>query len=96
MSRQEALSLVVKTLRRVQELSGREWRDLDLNAKPIGALEGFDSLSAIETTVLIEGELKCEFDGDSLFVSADGTRALTLQDIAARLSKRLNARGENK
>ena len=50
-------SLILSVLQEVQEMSGREWNGLVGDAKPIGALEGFDSLSGIEVTVMIEERL---------------------------------------
>lgn len=84
---------VLEALREVQALSGRKWNDLRPDSKPIGALDGFDSLAAVETTVLIEQKLGCNFDIESAFVSADGKRALTIRDISERLAGLLAEKG---
>jgi acyl carrier protein len=86
-------STVLDVLREVQKLSGREWSDLAPETKPIGSLDGFDSLSAVEATVMIEEKLGCKLDIDSVFVSDDGRRALTLKEISERLSKLLTGKG---
>jgi acyl carrier protein len=38
----------------IQTASGREWKPLSPESKPLGDLDGFDSLSAVEVTVAIE------------------------------------------
>jgi acyl carrier protein len=84
---------VLTVLREVQEMTGRKWSSLPVDAKPIGALDGFDSLAGVEATVMIEEKLGCAIDGDSVFVSQDGKRALTLREIYDWLGKLLAAKG---
>lgn len=84
---------VLEVLREVQELSGRTWTDLGSRSKPIGDLDGFDSLTAIEVTVLLEEQLGCRLDKNNLFVSEDGTRALTLKEVTHRISGLLASSG---
>ena len=80
--------VVLAVLKDVQELSGREWEPLAVTAKPIGVLAGFDSLCSIETTVLLELKLGCPLLGSSsLFISEDGNRALTVQEVSQRIHK---------
>jgi hypothetical protein len=86
MSNEEIQSAVVDVLREVQTISGRQWIQLGLGDKPIGALEGFDSLSGVEATVMIEQRLGCDgLEIDSMFVSDDGKHALTIAEIATRI-----------
>src|SRR5262245_44715093 len=92
MSVDEIQAIVVDVLRDVQRLSGRRWNGIEATAKPIGSLEGFDSLSGIEATVMVEEKLGCaELGIESIFVSEDGKHALTLKEIAQRISKLLAA-----
>jgi len=93
MTRDEVRSVIIEVLREVQQISGREWSDLALDATPIGCLDGFDSLSAVEATVMVEERLGCTIDIDSVFVSDNGKRALTLQEISERLSRLLPSNG---
>lgn len=86
-------SKVLAVLREVQELSGRAWVDLSPSSQPIGDLDGFDSLIAIEATVLIEERVGCRCDKNSLFVTVDGTRALTVREVADRISALIAASG---
>jgi len=97
MSLDEIQSAVIEVLRDVQTLSGRSWIGLAPTDKPIGDLDGFDSLSAIEATVLVEGKLDChDLEVDSIFISEDGKRALTVKEIANRISSLLStARGKS-
>jgi acyl carrier protein len=84
---------VIAVLKEVQQLSGRAWSDLDPSAKPIGELDGFDSLASIEATVVIEAKLGCKVAQSSLFISDDGTRALTIRDVCERLATLLEGAG---
>jgi len=92
-SQEETGVVVLNALKECQHLSGREWSDLGMDAKPIGVLDGFDSLSGVEATVMIEQRLGCTFDVESLFVSEDGKRALTLREISERLRKLIASKG---
>jgi acyl carrier protein len=78
----EVVAAILTVLEEVQALSGRTWRDLEAAAKPIGALDGFDSLCGVEATLILEERLNCSFGGSSAFVSPDGTRALSVNQIA--------------
>lgn len=94
MSEQSYESLVVDVLHQAQEMSGRKWSDLSIECKPIGDLEGFDSLTAVEATVMIEEKLGCNLESESVFVSEDGRRALTIREICERLAKQLEGRNQ--
>ena len=92
MSQQSYESLVIDVLHQAQEMSGREWAELSIECKPIGDLDGFDSLTAVEATVMIEEKLGCSLESDSVFVSEDGKRALTIKEICERLARKLERR----
>src|SRR4051812_13121139 len=97
MSIDEIQSAVFEVLREVQALCGRSWTELGPDAKPIGDLDGFESLSGVEATVIVEEKLRCGDLGiDSFFVSDDGKHALSVKEIAYRISKLLAAKGGNK
>jgi hypothetical protein len=94
MSTNEIQSLVLDVLKEIQILSGRPWEGLDPSAAPIGELDGFDSLTGVEATVMIEQRLGGrDLDLESLFVSDDGKHALTVQEVAERISKLLDKSG---
>jgi len=87
MTPQELLPVVLEVLREAQQLSGREWTPLAPDAKPIDVLDGFDSLAGVEATVMIEEKLGTTLDIESVFVSEDGKKALTVKQICERLAK---------
>ena len=94
MSLDKIQSSVIEVLREVQELCGRPWTGIEPTATPIGDLEGFDSLCSVEATVMIEGKLGSrQLEVDSLFISEDGSHALTVKEIAQRISKLLSTNG---
>src|SRR2546425_868994 len=87
MQRGEIEALVLAVLKDVQETSGKKWMGLSRDATPIGVLDGFDSLTGLEATVLIEERLKAatglaSLGDESLFV--DKERALTGKEVSAR------------
>jgi acyl carrier protein len=92
MSLEEIQAIVLDVLREVQTLSGRQWVGFDPDAEPIGQLDGFDSLCAVEVTVMVEERLGCgDLHEDTVFVS--GKRALTVKQTAQWISKLLAAKG---
>jgi hypothetical protein len=94
MSPHEIQSILIQVLQDVQSVSGRAWPGLDAAQKPIGCLEGFDSLSGVEATVMVEEKLGCgDLAVESIFVSEDGSHALTVKEIALRISKLLAVAG---
>lgn len=94
MSPDEIQFIVLGVLRDVQTLSGRSWTGLDANESPIGHLDGFDSLCSLEATVMVEQKLGCrDLEVDSVFISEDGKRALTVKEVAQRISKLLASGG---
>lgn len=96
MTESDARALIVSVLKEVQEISGREWQPIDPKERPIGVLDGFDSLSAVEVTVMIEERLGCKLPLKTLFVSDDGKRALTLGEVSDRVAKLMSSRGGSK
>lgn len=89
---QEISEALIAVLREIQETSGRDWKDPGSGDKPIGDLVGFDSLSSIEATVMLEEKLGGPLGVDSLFISENGRRALTMREIVERIVKLLRVR----
>ena len=96
METKEIESMIVTVLREVQTISGREWIDLGPESRPVGDLDGFDSLSGVEVTVAIEQKLECKFESESIFTSDDGKRALNLKQISDRIANILASKGLSK
>lgn len=74
------------------ELSGRECPPITDATKAIGDLDGFDSLSGVEATSLLEQELNCTLGDGSAFVheSPSGKkRALTVAQAVERVAQML-------
>jgi len=80
-----------KVLRQVQITSGRDCPQIGDATKPIGDLDAFDSLTAVEATVLLELELNCKIADGTPFISASGKRALTVAEAVERLAKLITA-----
>jgi hypothetical protein len=80
-------SIVLEVLQEVQTLSGRRWIGLGPSAKPIGQLDGFDSQNGLEATAMIEKKLGCKIAPDSIFVSEDGKRVLTVREATERIAR---------
>jgi acyl carrier protein len=86
----EISSVLIAVIKESQVLSGRSWHPLREDSRPIGALEGFDSLCGLEATTVLEEKFGCSFGDESIFVSSDGTRALTVTEISARITAALS------
>lgn len=82
MTKTDSLSAIVRVLNIIQELSGREYVDITESMCPIGDLNHFDSLNGIEASVLLSSELGFDLPGVSVFVNEQGTKALTVNEIA--------------
>ena len=85
MDKNDVREKLVQSLRQVQESSGRPVGELDSDTKPIGELEGFDSLSGVETTVHLSELLGHEISNENIFFSEDGSRALSVEQITDSL-----------
>ena len=89
MNKEEVMAKVVQAATEVQRVSGRPSVDMGGNTRPIRDLAGFDSLSGLEATMHLSELVGCEFPDDyNPFVSKDGRRALSVQEIAAEISSR--------
>jgi hypothetical protein len=82
---------VLRALKEIQLLSGREWVPLTDTSRPISKLPGFDSPNGVEFTCLIEEYLNCEvpLDENLCVEDLDGghRRARTVGQIVARLEE---------
>jgi hypothetical protein len=90
----EIYTTVLEVLEEVQKLSGRSWGGLDPTAIPIGELEGFDSITAVEATAMIEQRLGAEnLNLVTAFVSEDGKRALSIEEVVERITAAVEKAG---
>ena len=87
MDNQEIVTKVVRTVAHVQEMSGRPSAGIGASTRPVGGVEGFDSLSGVEATVMLSESLGVELPEDyNPFISTDGKRTLSVGEIADTLS----------
>lgn len=84
MKRKEILSLVVETLRSIQEMNGKEVSDINEDTVPIGQLQGFDSLTGEEFTIMVGNHIPIPKTA-KLCVSDDEKKALSVKQIVNRL-----------
>ena len=92
MDKQEIVTKVVQTLAHVQEVSGRSSAGIGASTRPVGGVEGFDSLSGVEATVMLTESLGVDLPEDyNPFISNDGKRALSVSEIADNLSTYVGA-----
>lgn len=78
---------IEKVLQQVQTASGRTCPKITDSTKPIGDLDGFDSLMAVEATILVEQELGVTLENNTTpFTSGGSKRALTVAKIVDRIA----------
>jgi acyl carrier protein len=86
MNHAEVVSVLLDVLTSIQQNSGRDIASISGNTCPIGDLDGFDSLNGVEATVELADRLGVEISGTSVFVNESGTKALTVTEVAERLT----------
>lgn len=84
MTRNEVLSVVVEKLDEIQEFNAEGDVQITESTKPIGGIPGFDSMNGVEFTAMIDEVVHIGEVGN-LCASKDGTRALTVGEIADRI-----------
>ncbi len=93
MTRKEATALVIEKVTEIQTNSARAIREITERTRPIGDLEGFDSLNGVELASIICDALPLG-EMTNICASEDGTRALTVREIVDRVMKSAQAQGE--
>ena len=92
MHKQEIVVKVAQTVAQIQEMSGRSSAGIGVSTCPVGGVEGFDSLSGVEATVMLSESLGVSLPEDyNPFISEDGKRALSVGEIADALSTYVRA-----
>lgn len=87
MNRQEIVTKVIEAVVQVQDVSGRPNAGIGASTRPVGGVDGFDSLSGVEATVMLSESLGVDIpEVCNPFVSSDGKRALSVGEIADTLS----------
>ena len=86
MEKNDIRNVVVEIVAEIQRQSGRPCADIDDNIRPIGDLDGFDSLNAEEATAMLSERLGVEID-ENPFVTGDSPRALRIHEVVDRLDR---------
>lgn len=84
MTRNEALAIIVAKLDEIQDCSTEEKVRITDSTKPIGGIPGFDSMNGVEFAAMMDEVVHIGEVGN-LCASKDGTRALTVGEIADRI-----------
>lgn len=91
MTKTEAQEAIIGTLSTLQALSGRQCGVITPKTRPIGHLEGFDSLNGIEATCELARHLGIGLDDtENIFVDETGRRSLVVEEVAERICERVN------
>lgn len=85
MEKAEAAKIIVETLNSIQLISGRTIGEITGSTCPIGDLDGFDSLCGVEASFMLSSQLGFELPGVNAFVNEQGTKALSVDQIADTL-----------
>jgi hypothetical protein len=84
MTKNEAVNLVIEKLQEIQEFGSEEKVPISKGTTPIGGVPGFDSMNGVEFASMIDKVVSIGKVGN-LCASKDGTRALTVDEIADRI-----------
>lgn len=85
MNKSDVVRVVCEILAELQKISGREATQITGTTCPIGDLPDFDSLNGVEASVAIENRLGIQLAEVNIFVDQDGSRALTVLEIASNV-----------
>jgi acyl carrier protein len=86
MTPSEIETLIVETLRNLQQATGETPCEISAQVVPLSELGFFDSLLAIETTLVLEERLGGSWDDESVFSDKETAQPLTIAEIAAHLA----------
>ena len=84
MQPEEVLNALVEVLTEIQINSGRVVPDITNNTHPIGDLDGFDSLNAVEVGILLSDALSMKIDFEFILSTPIGYSP-TVGDIVDRI-----------
>ena len=84
MNRRDATEKVVAAIAKIQEDSGRPVIPIQPSTRPFNDVEGFDSHSGVEATLLLSEMFGQELP-DSVFIPKRGERMLSVAEIAENI-----------
>ena len=88
-TRERVLQAIAEVVRETQEASGHPTATIEGSLRPVGGLEGFDSLLGVEATILLEQKLGVKFSTESVFVTNQA--ASSVAEIADRVLEQMGA-----
>ena len=81
MNKKEATDKVIEAIAKIQEDSGRLATSMQSSTRPFRDVEGFDSYSGVEATLLLSEMFGHELP-DSVFIPKEGKQILSVTEIA--------------
>ena len=87
MEKANVVKVITEVLTDLQSISGRKPVPISGKTCPIGDLDEFDSLNGVEATVELSDRLGIDLPGVNEFVNEQGTKALTVSEIANHICK---------
>ena len=84
MDRDDMLLQVIEAVVQVQQASGRSAEGIGPDTRPFKDVEGFDSLSGVEATVLLSETLGRDLP-NSVFTPEQGGHVLSVNEVADRV-----------
>jgi acyl carrier protein len=84
LDRTKVSEAVIKVLEEIQEMSGRSLSSIGGTTCPMGDLEGFDSLNAVEATALVSERLGCSLPANVMLPRPG--QMLSVSDIVDRIT----------
>lgn len=91
MNRIEIEQIIVETLQELRAGSGDTGCIINPTVVPLSELGFFDSLLAIETTLVLEERLGYSCGEDSVFKDKQTSEPLAIAEIASRLAQKMAA-----
>ncbi len=92
MDEDQVRKVIIDVLEEIQQQSGREKCRISGDTRPIGDLDGFDSLNAEEAVVMLSERLGREIE-ENPFVSRSDSRPLRVREVALRICQGRKAKG---
>jgi hypothetical protein len=84
MDHQQVTDALTQALSEIQSCSGRSVSQITSETRPIGDLEGFDSVNAVETAAILSGHLGQPIN-PKIMLSTNPNEPLRICDIVDRI-----------
>lgn len=94
MASETVKAALIATITEIQANSGRAQIEITDDTRPLKDMQGFDSVNAVEATMVLSEYLNCEIMPD-IAIFAQGGQALTVSEIVKNLSKIVEQKVEN-